>query len=336
MAPKKSSAKTKAKSTSNTSKSTSGPATRGTTTARKTAAAPRSAPSSAAAKPTSHTTRAKATTSTFSAAEAKKLEALKKVEKKAALKKAETQKKWWFITETRKRTAAMLAKESADFEEEDNHEDGEEGEDESVISATRWPRKSRKVTFDSSDDEAEAPAEDPLEEDEANPSCAKDILCLEDSSDEEPTPEESPANVSVEDASSTHMLQDYEIVIKSIHANISNTTASKGATKVTLNDFNSPRAAKMEEVQADDDLKGKLVAYWPSKNYIGNNLKEAVDWLLLDEVFLYDGIDLEARTYDKSRIWMNNAFAYLIEDTFWSVKGDTVKMGKKGNTYCYS
>jgi hypothetical protein len=30
---------------------------------------------------------------------------------------------------------------------------------------------------------------------------------------------------------------------------------------------------------------------------------------------------------------MNNAFAYLIEDTFWSVKGDTVKMGKKGNAY---
>jgi hypothetical protein len=98
-----------------------------------------------------------------------------------------------------------------------------------------------------------------------------------------------------------------KIVINSTHANISDTTASKGATKVILNDFNSPRAvhiakialrgmrrdtalqegfpppgkrislswtimcretsndnelkATMEEVQADDDLKGKLVAY---------------------------------------------------------------------------
>jgi hypothetical protein len=30
---------------------------------------------------------------------------------------------------------------------------------------------------------------------------------------------------------------------------------------------------------------------------------------------------------------MNNAFACLIEDTFWSAKGDAVRMGKKGNTY---
>ncbi|KAG1785612.1 uncharacterized protein HD556DRAFT_1450583 [Suillus plorans] len=242
MAPKKSSAKTKATSKaeamSNTSKSPSDPATRGTTIARKTAAALRSAPSSAVAKPTSCTTRAKATISTFSAAKAKKLEALKKAAKEAALKKAEMQKKDIM------RTAATLAKESADFEEE------EENNEESVISATGHPRKLRKITFDSSDDEAEAeaPTEDPLEENKANPSCAKNILCLEDSSDKEPTPEEPPANVSVEDTSLTHMLQNHEIVINSTHANISDTTASKGATKVTLNDFNSPRAVHIARI----------------------------------------------------------------------------------------
>ncbi|KAJ8587890.1 hypothetical protein M405DRAFT_863385 [Rhizopogon salebrosus TDB-379] len=110
------------------------------------------------------------------------------------------------------------------------------------------------------------------------------------------------------------------------------------------------------EVSGDDDLKGKLVAYtWSGGGQVramlvgkarsgvavwyklsglqGNDLKEVVDWLLEDEAFLHDGIDLEARTYDKSRIWMNNAFACLIEDTFWSAKGDAVRMGKKGNTY---
>jgi len=30
---------------------------------------------------------------------------------------------------------------------------------------------------------------------------------------------------------------------------------------------------------------------------------------------------------------MNNAFACLIKDFFWSAKGDAVRMGKKGNTY---
>ena len=45
------------------------------------------------------------------------------------------------------------------------------------------PRKSRKVT-DSSDEKADAPAEDSLEENEADPSCTKDVLHLEDSEDE--------------------------------------------------------------------------------------------------------------------------------------------------------
>jgi hypothetical protein len=30
---------------------------------------------------------------------------------------------------------------------------------------------------------------------------------------------------------------------------------------------------------------------------------------------------------------MNPALACLIEDSFWSTKGDAVRMGKKGNTY---
>jgi hypothetical protein len=30
---------------------------------------------------------------------------------------------------------------------------------------------------------------------------------------------------------------------------------------------------------------------------------------------------------------MNPALACLIEDSFWSAKGDAVRMGKKGNTY---
>ncbi|KAG0703259.1 hypothetical protein DFH29DRAFT_998711 [Suillus ampliporus] len=42
---------------------------------------------------------------------------------------------------------------------------------------------------------------------------------------------------------------------------------------------------------------------------------------------------MEARTYDKSKIWMNPALACLIEDSFWSAKGDAVRIGKKGNTY---
>jgi hypothetical protein len=94
----------------------------------------------------------------------------------------------------------MLAKESADFEEGEE-DDCDEGDDESIMPATGQPRKSRKVSLDLSDEEAEAPAEDPLEEDEADPSCAKDVLRLDDSSDEEP-----PANDLVADSSSTPML----------------------------------------------------------------------------------------------------------------------------------
>ena len=99
----------------------------------------------------------------------------------------------------------MLAKESADFEEGDD-----EGGDESVIPATGWPTKSRKVVSDLSDDEAEAPAEDLLEEDEADPSCAKDVLHLDDSSDDEP-----PANDLVEDTSSMTMLYNHKVSVSS-------------------------------------------------------------------------------------------------------------------------
>jgi len=98
-----------------------------------------------------------------------------------------------------------------------------------------------------------------------------------------------------------------KIETSSMHTTIADATASKGTTKVTLNDFDSPRAtriakialrgmrretalqegfppsgrrislswtimcreasvdkelkAKMEEVEGDDDLKAKLVAY---------------------------------------------------------------------------
>ena len=106
----------------------------------------------------------------------------------------------------------MLAKESADFEEGEE-DDCDEGGDESIMPAAGRPRKSRKVSLDSSDEEAEAPAEDPLEEDEADPSCAKDVLRLDDSSDEEPPPEEPPANDLVADSSSTPMLQDHEVSV---------------------------------------------------------------------------------------------------------------------------
>jgi hypothetical protein len=101
----------------------------------------------------------------------------------------------------------MLAKECGDFEDQED----EEGEEDESMDLPR-PRKSRKVT-DSSDEEADAPAEDALEEDEADPSCAKDVLHLDSSEDEAPPP----AGDDLEDLEGTlptpSLQQDHEVSV---------------------------------------------------------------------------------------------------------------------------
>ncbi|KAG2035958.1 hypothetical protein BDR03DRAFT_866995, partial [Suillus americanus] len=59
----------------------------------------------------------------------------------------------------------------------------------------------------------------------------------------------------------------------------------------------------------------------------------ACKWLLKDNIYLHGDINLKQRTYDKTKPWMNQALVLLISDQFWSVKGDTIKMGKQNNLY---
>ncbi|KAG1884788.1 hypothetical protein F4604DRAFT_1919314 [Suillus subluteus] len=59
----------------------------------------------------------------------------------------------------------------------------------------------------------------------------------------------------------------------------------------------------------------------------------ACKWLLKDNIFLHDDINLKQRTYDKTKPWMNQGLVWLISNQFWSVKGDTIKMGKQNNLY---
>ena len=108
----------------------------------------------------------------------------------------------------------MLAKESGNFEDEgdEGDEEGEEGEEDENAVLPR-PRKSRKVT-DSINEEADAPAEE--DEHDGAPSCAKDILHLEDSEDEGRPPLAADDLEDLEGASPTPVLQqNHEVSISS-------------------------------------------------------------------------------------------------------------------------
>ncbi|KAG1800755.1 uncharacterized protein HD556DRAFT_1304770 [Suillus plorans] len=65
----------------------------------------------------------------------------------------------------------------------------------------------------------------------------------------------------------------------------------------------------------------------------GEEIASACQWLLQENRFLYGGVDIKERTYDRTKPWLNLGLVYLIGDQFWTIKGDAMKMGRDNNRY---